>query len=74
MKRSLSLALSPGTVLSYGELLTVLAKISSVINSRPLGLCSTSQGSQQEDFLMPITPNQLLLGRSEIDSPSIDYS
>ena len=74
MKRSLMLALAPGTVLSYGELVTVLAKISSVINSRPLGLRSTSAGSQQEDFLMPITPNQLLLGRTEIDSPPIEYS
>ena len=38
LKRSLSLAFSPGTVLSYAELTTLLAKISSVINSRPLGL------------------------------------
>ena len=73
LKKCLNLALSPGTVLSYAELTTLLAKISSVINSRPLGLAATSEDSQQEDFMSPITPNQLLLGRTEVESPPIDY-
>ena len=64
LKKSLHLAISPGTILKYSELVTLLAKIAHSVNSRPLGLSSTSQDSQQEDFLQPITPNQLLLGRS----------
>ena len=66
-------AITPGTVLKYSELVTLLAKISHSINSRPLGLSSTSQDSQQEDFLQPITPNQLLLGRSDDEAQPLEY-
>ena len=45
LKKSLHHALSPGTVLQYSELVTLLAKIAHAINSRPLGLSSTSQDS-----------------------------
>ena len=57
LKRSLHLALPPGTVLRYSELVTLLAKIAHSVNSRPIGLGSTSQDSQLEDFMSPITPN-----------------
>ena len=73
LKKSLHHALPPGLVLSYAELVTLLSKISYSVNSRPLGLSSTSEGSQQEDYLSPITPNQLLLGRSDDYSPVLDY-
>ena len=73
LKKSLHHAITPGTVLKYSELVTLLAKISQAINSRPLGLSSTSQDSQQEDFLSPITPNQLLLGHTDDDAPPLDY-
>ena len=63
----------PGTVLKYSELVTLLAKISHSINSRPLGLGSTSQDSNQEDYLSPITPNQLLLGKTGDEAPPLDY-
>ena len=63
LKKSLHHALTPGTVLKYSELVTLLAKIAHSVNSRPLGLSSTSQDSQQEVFLSPITPNQLLQGQ-----------
>ena len=69
LKKSLHHALSPGTVLRYSELVTLLAKVAYAINSRPLGLSSTSQESQQDDFLSPITPNQLLLGTTDDDAP-----
>ena len=74
LKKCLHLAITPGTVLKYSELVTLLAKIAFSINSRPLGLQSTSQNSQQEDFLSPITPNQLILGRSDDDAPPLDYT
>ena len=74
MKTSLSQALNPGVILSYEELVTLLARISCSINSRPLGLGNISSNDQQEDFLQPITPNQLLLGRSSPESPPLDYA
>ena len=73
LKKSLHHALAPGTVLKYSELVTLLAKISHAVNSRPIGLSFTSQDSQQEDFMSPITPNQLLLGHSDDDAPPLEY-
>ena len=73
LKKCLHHALPPGTVLKYSELVTLLAKISHNINSRPLGLGSTSQDSTQEDYLSPVTPNQLLLGRTGDEAPPLDY-
>lgn len=73
LKKSLNLAMVPGTVLKYSELVTLLAKIAHCVNSRPIGLSSTSQDSQQDDFLSPITPNQLLLGKTDDDAPPLDY-
>jgi hypothetical protein len=52
LKKSLNLALNPGIELNYPELITLLAKISYSINARPLGLCSTSSTSQQDDVMM----------------------
>ena len=74
LKKSLSLSLNPGVVLSYEELVTLLARISCSINSRPLGLQNISNTDQQEDVMMPITPNHMLLGRSSPESPPLSYS
>ena len=74
LKKSLSLALHPGVVLSYPELVTLLARISCSVNSRPLGLASVSPSSQQEDHMVPLTPNMMLLARSSNSSPTIEYS
>ena len=74
LKRSLVHAINPGVELSYPELVTLLAKISYSINARPLGLCSTPNTSQQEDIMLPLTPNMLLLGRSSDLSPPMVYS
>ena len=73
LKKSLHHALPPGAVLNYAELITLLSKISYSVNSRPLGLGETSENSQQEDHLSPITPNQLLLGRSDDNCPPLEY-
>ena len=74
LKKSLGQALSPGVVLTYPELVTLLAKISYTVNGRPLGLARVSPTSQQEDYMIPITPNMLLLGRSSDVSPPMDYN
>ena len=66
--------LHPGVELSYPELITLLAKITYSGNSRPLVLANISPSSQQEDHMMPLTPNMLLLARSSNVSPSLVYS
>ena len=73
MKKSLHSAITPGTVLRYSELVTLLAKIAYAINSRPIGLSSISEDNQQVDFISPITPNQLLLGMSDETAPPMEY-
>ena len=74
LKKSLRLALKPGIILKYSELITLLAKIAHSVNSRPIGLSRTSGDSQQEDFLTPLTPNHLLIGRSSGEVPPFDYT
>ena len=74
LKKSLSQTLHPGVILTYDELVTLLARITSAINSRPLGLSSTSNSDQQEDNLLPLTPNHMLLGRSSPETPPMEYS
>ena len=73
LKKSLSLAIHPSVELTYAELVTLLARISHSINSRPLSIRNVSSNSQQEDILLPLTPNHLLLGRASIDIPDLDY-
>ena len=74
LKTTLAQEFNPGVVLKYGELVTLLARISCSINSRPLGLANISPNDQQEDILQPITPNHMLLGRSSPESPPLEYS
>ena len=72
-KRSLSFAFNQGADLTYSELVTLLARISYSINSRPLAIRNVSPNSQQEDTLLPLTPNHLILGRATIDVPELEY-
>ena len=73
MKKSLALALQPGVELTYAEVVTLLAKITYSVNSRPLSIADTSPSSQQEDVMLPLTPNHLLLGKATIDVPNMDF-
>ena len=73
MKKSLGLALHPSVDLTYAELVTLLSRISHSINSRPLTIRNVSPNSQQEDVMLPLTPNHLLLGRASIEVPDMDY-
>ena len=74
LKRTLSMSLRPGVELNYPELVTLLARISYTVNSRPLGLANVSQSDHQEDMMMPLTPNMMLLSRSSSNSPPMEYS
>ena len=73
LKKSLSLAIHPSVGLTYSELVTLLAKITFSINSRPLAVGYISPNSQQEDCLIPLTPNHLLLGRASLDAPDLRF-
>ena len=73
LKKSLRQALTPGVELQYSEMITLLAKTSHSINSRPLGIGTVSADSQQEDILSPLTPNHLLIGRSDGEVPPLEY-
>ena len=50
--------------LNYAELCTLLARAASVVNDRPIGVKSLT-----EDELVPLTVNQLLLGRTSSVEP-----
>ena len=67
-KSSLKRALEVGKTPTYGEMVTVLARVALAINSRPLGV--SNPGDMAEE-MSPITPNMLLIGRSNGDPSSL---
>ena len=73
LKKSLNLALQSGEVLTYAELVTLLARIATSVNSRPLSISNTSSNSEQDDIPMPLTPNHLLLARSTSEPTKLEY-
>ena len=73
LKTALNHALPAGKVLTFSKMVTLLARIAFSVNSRPLALAHTSTTSQQEDDMMPLTPNQLLLGHNTSDKPGMEY-
>ena len=73
MKKSLNLGLQSGEILTYAEFVTLLARIATSVNSRPLSISNTSSNSEQDDGLMPITPNHLLLARSTSEPTKLEY-
>ena len=73
LKTALNHARPAGKVLTFSEMVTLLARIAFSVNSRPLALAHTSTTSQQEDDMMPLTPNQLLLGHNTSEKPGMEY-
>ena len=55
-------------ILSWNEMATIFAEVKSIVNSRPL-----TYMSDDPNDLRPLTPNQLLLGRSSADVPQGPY-
>ena len=51
-------------MLNYAELATLLAKAANIVNDRPIGVKNIT-----EDELVPLTVNQLLLGRTSSTPP-----
>jgi hypothetical protein len=54
------------SLLSYGEMQVLMADIMDKMNNRPIGLKSLT-----EEFLVPLTPNCLLLGRTSSRVPTL---
>ena len=73
MKKSLNLGLQTGEILTYAELVTLLGRIATSVNSRPLSISNISSNSEQDDIPMPITPNHLLLARSTSEPTKLEY-
>ena len=73
VKKTLAVSLPEGKVLTYSEMVTLLARVQFSINSRPLGLGQVSSSSQQEEQIL-LTPNQLLLGHNSAQKPDFTYS
>jgi hypothetical protein len=73
VKKSLLHVLPAGKQLTYSEMETLLGRVEYSINCRPLALAPISNTSQQEDFMQPLTPNQLQLGRNSAEVPPMEY-
>ena len=73
LKTAFQHALPAGKELSYSEMVTLLSRIAFSVNSRPLALADVSPTSQQEEDLVPLTPNQLLLGHNTAEKPCMEY-
>ena len=69
MKKAMLHSFPKSKELRYSEMVTLLSRITTSINSRPLALGSVSDTSLQEDCLVPLTPNQLLLGHNTKERP-----
>ena len=74
LKSTLTHSLPAGRELRYSEMETLLSRVAMSINSRPLALKNVSSTSQQDEDMMPLTPNQLLLGHNTAEKPSMEYS
>ena len=72
LKKSLEIYTHTG--LSYAEFQSLLKKITSVLNSRPISARYGPRHTESDpDFLELITPNMLLTGRSGIDLPVREF-
>ena len=60
------------TRLNYAELNTAVKRIANVLNDRPVSAQRSLSSTPDEDFLVPLTPNMLITGRSQAGPPS-DY-
>ena len=55
--------------LNYAEMQCALKRIASLLNDRPLSVQKSTNQYPDKDFLVPITPNMLLTGRSGNRAP-----
>ena len=69
-KKCLKAAVPDDIKITYSELITLLAQISYTINCRPIGVFG---GNDLKEEMQPITPNMLLIGRSDMDCKVPEY-
>ena len=55
------------------ELNTCFKRVSNILNLRPISAICGPKGGVDPDYLSPLTPNMLLLGRANNDIPMKDY-
>ena len=61
------------TKLNYAQFNTAIKRIANILNHRPVSVQRTKNDTNDADFLVPLTPNQLLIGNNGTDPPS-DYA
>ena len=57
------------TRLNYAEMLCAVKRIANILNDRPVSVQRTKTDALDEDFLHPLTPNMLIMGRSSSQPP-----
>ena len=60
------------TRLNYAELNSAVKRIANLLNDRPVSAQRARSSAPDEDFLVPLTPNMLITGRSQAGPPP-DY-
>ena len=59
--------------LNYAEFQNVLNRVANTINSRPISAYRSGRHGDSEDYIVPLTPNQLLTGRPASTLPNLEY-
>ena len=62
-----------GRLLTYHELETALKRAACILNLRPISVVCCRKGGVDPDYIQALTPNMMLLGRSNQDVPIKDY-
>ena len=62
-----------GKLMFMLELQASFKKVASILNSRPIYARWGNRGSDDPDYLSPLTPNMLLTGRANTEIPVRDY-
>ena len=60
-------------MLTAHELNTAFKRVAAILNSRPVAALASSKGGVDPDYITPLTPNMMLLGRANTDIPLKSY-
>ena len=62
-----------GEMITAHELNTAIKRVAAILYSRPVAALVGSKGGEDTDFITPLTPNMMLLGRVNTDIPLKSY-
>ena len=57
------------TRFNFAEMNTAVKRIANVLNDRPVSAQRSRSSPHDDDFLVPLTPNMLITGRSQAGPP-----